>query len=250
MSVLRANIYSESLSRQVNISVILPVENEIPNQGFKTLYLLNGYMGDDLDWLLETKIKRLATEANLAVVMPAGENGFYVNDQKGHRNYSQYIGEELVTITRKMFPLSTKREDTYIAGLSMGGYGALTNGLKYNQVFGTIGAFSLALVNELYDQAQSAVSDPAYIKQVFGVDVSQIKATDMDPRYILDNFTEPMPKMYIACGTEDFVFACNQIIHEDLSARQIEHTYVTTPGIHDWKFWSKQIAEFIEWINI
>lgn len=249
MSILRANIYSESLSRQVNISVILPIENEQPIEGYKTLYLLNGYMGDDLDWLMETKIKRLAMEANIAVIMPAGENGFYVNDKAGRRNYAQYIGEELVSLTRKMFPLATRREDTYIAGLSMGGYGALINGLKYNHVFGTIGAFSMAMVNELYDPERSSVSDPEYIQKIFGVEVEKIVDTDMDPRYVLDRIEGDIPALYIACGSEDFVFECNQLIHTELTARNIKHTYITEPGAHDWEFWNKHIEQFIEWIQ-
>lgn len=250
MSILRANIFSEQLSRNVNISVILPVENGVPSSGFKTLYLLNGYMGDDLDWITETRIKRLAMDANLAVVMPAGENGFYVNDIDGRRNYSKYIGEELVAITRAMFPLSDKLEDTYIAGLSMGGYGALNNGLKYNHVFSKIGAFSLALVNEIYDPESSNVSDPRYIKSIFGVEIDEIVNTDMDPRYILNYLKGNVPKMYIACGSEDFVYECNELMHEFLNEQRINHRYVITPGEHDWDFWAVQIEQFIKWLKI
>lgn len=250
MSIIRANIYSEQLARAVNISVILPIENQQPQAGYKTLYLLNGYMGDDLDWITETNIKRLATAHNLAVVMPAGENGFYVNDQYGRRNYSRYVGEELVAITRKMFPLSDKREDTFIAGLSMGGYGALTNGLKYNDTFGTIGAFSLALVNELYDPQRGSVSAPEYIKKIFGVEPEAIIETDMDPRYLLNHLKGSVPKIYIGCGTEDFVYECSQIIHQHLEKHRINHQYVTMAGDHDWDFWQIQIEMFIKWLDI
>lgn len=250
MSIIRANIYSEQLVRAVNISVILPIENEQPEAGYKTLYLLNGYMGDDLDWITETNIKRLATTYNLAVVMPAGENGFYVNDPKGRRNYSRYIGSELVAITRKMFPLSERREDTYIAGLSMGGYGALINGLKYNQQFGKIGAFSLALVNELYNPELESVSAPEFINQIFGVEPEAMINTDMDPRYILDHLKGQIPQIYIGCGTEDFVFGCSKLIHEYLETMRINHQYVTMAGDHDWEFWQTQIEMFIKWLDI
>ncbi len=249
MSILRANIYSENLTRAVNISVILPIENEKPSDGYKTLYLLNGYMGDDLDWITETRVKRLALENNIAVVMPAGENGFYVDDSKAHRSYGEFVGSELVEITRKMFPLSTKRRDTMIAGLSMGGFGALRNGLKYNQTFGTIGAFSLALVNELSKKAGSVASDTAYVEAIFGVPTAEIEKTDMDPRYILSKLTGEIPKMYIACGTEDFVLEGNQIIHEALNEYNINHTYVTEPGDHNWEFWDRHIELFFEWLK-
>lgn len=249
MSILRANIFSKELSRTVNISVILPIENEVPQGGFKTLYLLNGYMGDDLDWIHGTRIKRLAETNNIAVVMPAGENGFYVDDAKGRHNYSKFVGEELVEITRKMFNLSAERKDTMIAGLSMGGYGAMNNGLKYNHRFGVIGAFSMALVNELALSSDS-VSKPEFIKQIFGAEVDQIIDTPNDPRFILKHLTGPIPAIYMACGTEDFVFECNQIMAKSLDEYRIAHTYVTEPGNHDWDFWDRQIEQFFKWLNL
>lgn len=249
MSTIRANIYSNSLSRQVNITVVLPIENEKPVDGYKTLYLLNGFMGDDLDWLQDTRVKRWALENNLAVVMPAGENGFYVNDESGRRNYSQYIGEELVAITRKMFPLSTKREHTFIAGLSMGGYGAITNGLKYNQVFGKIGAFSLALVNEL-TMVEDSISKPKFINQIFGQDVTSIRNSDQDPRYLIENFKGSWPQIYLACGYDDFVFHCSELVHAHLEEYKVNHTYVKTEGGHEWDFWDAQIYQFIKWLNV
>ncbi len=249
MSILRANIFSKELSRTVNISVVLPVENEIPEDGFKTLYLLNGYMGDDLDWIHGTRIKRLAEANNIAVIMPAGENGFYVDDKRGRRNYSKFIGVELVDITRKMFNLSSKREDTMIAGLSMGGYGAMNNGLKYNQTFGVIGAFSMALVNELA-VVEDSVSKPDFIEQIFGTKLDKIIDTDNDPRYLLKQIKGSIPKIYMACGTEDFVYECNQIMHNSLNEYRINHTYITEPGNHDWDFWDRHIEQFINWLDL
>ena len=73
---------------------------------------------------------RFANERGLCVVMPSGENMFYVDQEHTHNHYSQFIGEELVEMTRAMFPLSHKKEDTFIAGLSMGGYGAIVNWFK------------------------------------------------------------------------------------------------------------------------
>ncbi len=248
MSTIRANIYSDMLKRKVNISVVLPIETGVPAGGFKTLYLLNGYMGDDLDWLSETRIKRLAENKHIAVVMPSGENGFYIDDPAGRRNFSQYIGEELVDITRKMFPLSANREDTMIAGLSMGGYGALLNGLKYNQTFGTIGAFSLALVNELYDPEESKVTDSEFINRIFGVSADKLRSTMADPRTVLERLHGPVPKIYIACGTEDFALQSSQAIHHHLELHRINHQYILSPGAHDWDYWNEQIEQFIEWL--
>lgn len=155
MALIQVNFLSEALHRMVPVQVILPAEKAQPP--YKTLYLLHGVLGNDTDWMSGTSIQRWAEEKELAVVMPAGENSFYLDDEKGYRRYGHYIGEELVEVTRKIFPLSTRREDTYLAGLSMGGYGALRNGLKYSETFSRIAALSAALfMDELQTWDNSA----------------------------------------------------------------------------------------------
>lgn len=253
MSTLRANIYSICLNRTVDISVILPnkaIGKEIvPSQGFKTIYLLNGFTGDDLDWLHQTRIKQLAETYNYAVVMPSGENGFYVDDVVGRRFFSQFVGEELVELTRALFPLSTKREDTVIAGLSMGGYGALYNGLKYNKTFGHVGAFSSGVLNILYEQTNQVNENLNTIEHVFGNKITKIKDTIEDPRYLALRVKDQLPELYIACGNDDFVFVCSEEIHRHYKANDIKHTYVKGPGTHTWDYWDQQIEQFFKWLE-
>ena len=132
MALIQVNFMSKALLRTVTVNVILPVDKfsmadqaEREDKPYKTLYLLHGIFGNYTDWVTGTDIVRLAQARDLAVVMPSGENGFYLDQPDQGRNYAAFIGEELVNITRKMFPLSRKREDTFIGGLSMGGYGAI-----------------------------------------------------------------------------------------------------------------------------
>ena len=141
MALIQVNYLSRSLMRTVPLHVILPVDKisfetmdyaNRKDQKFKTLYLLHGIFGNYTDWVSGTRIQRWAEEKNLAVVMPSGDNAFYINTNMPTFDYEQFIAKELVDVTRRMFPLSDKREDTFIAGLSMGGYGALINGMKYN----------------------------------------------------------------------------------------------------------------------
>ena len=128
-----------SLKRTITINAILPTDKFVrpgtpkpEKKPFKTLYLLHGIFGNYTDWVAGTRIQRWAQDNDLAVIMPSGENGFYVDHPgRGDQLYGEFIGQELVQFTRDLFHLSDKREDTYIAGLSMGGYGALRNGLKY-----------------------------------------------------------------------------------------------------------------------
>ena len=153
MALIQVNFLSEALMRTVPVQVILPVDKMgVPGstvreeKPFKTLYLLHGIFGNYTDWVSGTNIQRWAEERSLAVVMPSGDNMFYVDQKEGHNFYGEYIGRELVEMTRRMFPLSRKREDTYIGGLSMGGYGALRNGLKYSGTFGCIASLSGAML--------------------------------------------------------------------------------------------------------
>jgi len=124
MALLYVNFFSSSLHRKVPMQVILPTDtwNE-SKEPLKTLYLLHGLTDNCTAWTSNTRIEHWACERNLAVVMPSGENSFYVEMPFGsscYGDFGAYVGQELIEITRKMFPLSSKREDTFIAGLSMG----------------------------------------------------------------------------------------------------------------------------------
>ena len=138
MAIIEVNFISQCLMRTVTFNAIIPADKFGPQAAaqqkpFKTLYLLHG-------------IQAWAEANDLAVIMPSGENRFYLDDEKSGERYGEFIGRELVEFTRKLFPLSDRREDTFIAGLSMGGYGALRNGLKYAETFGCVAGLSSALI--------------------------------------------------------------------------------------------------------
>lgn len=117
MAVIQLNYLSKALLRTVDVTVVLPVDTldmesmtYTKRKEYKTLYLLHGIFGDQNDWLYGTRIQRFANERGLCVVMPSGENMFYVDQEHTHNHYSQFIGEELVEMTRAMFPLSHKKK--------------------------------------------------------------------------------------------------------------------------------------------
>jgi len=121
--------FSDSLSRVVSFDILLPndsqeyfvKDNENYNREMKTLVLLHGYSGGSKDWLVGSKIEELSKVYNIAVVLPNGENSFYLDGRGTGKKYGTYVGEELINYTRKVFGLSKKKEDTYVGGLSMGG---------------------------------------------------------------------------------------------------------------------------------
>ena len=138
------------------------------DQGMKTLFLLHGYTGDAWNWVPEY----LAEKYNFAIVIPSGENGFWIDGLSTGHKYGTFLGVELVDYVRKTFGLAKSKEDTFIMGFSMGGYGALRTALKYPDVFGKTAAWSSALiVHEVatmkpgYD---NGMSNYDYYRECFG----------------------------------------------------------------------------------
>ncbi len=263
MALIQANFVSQSLMRTVTVHIILPVDKfAFPGseqeeiKEFPTLYLLHGILGNYTDWVSGTCIQRWAEEKNLAVVMPSGENGFYVDQEEEHRNYGEYIGKELVEITRKMFPLSAKKSDTFIGGLSMGGYGALRNGLKYHGTFGCIAAFSSALILDGIEKRTNShplfAERRDYAERIFG-DLEKVKGSDMDPAWLASQLKEAgqeLPKIYMACGKDDSLLGANRKMRDFLRSLGADLTYEETPGGHEWDFWNAQVKKAVDWLPL
>lgn len=262
MAQLKVDFMSKILMRTVSINVILPVDNillgkeEEKIKPFKTLYLLHGIFGNNSDWISGTRIQAWAQEKNVAVVMPSGENKFYINNEYTCERFSDFIGIELVEMTRKMFNLSNKREDTFIAGLSMGGYGAIINGLKFNNTFGYIAGLSSGLILDevIYgteDGITAMMGGRQYYTGVFG-DISKIKGSDKDYEALAKRLSgsESTPKMYLCCGTEDFLIDVNRKFRDLLIENGFDVTYVEGPGKHDWYFWDEYILKVLNWLPL
>ena len=241
MVLFRGDVKCKSLQRRTSISVILPSDNihflqdteEIVPKPYRTLYLLHGLYGSDDIFLANTSIQKFAEDNGIAIVIPCGENSFYVDNRKAHAYYGEYVGQELLDITRNIFPLSDKREDTFIAGFSMGGYGAIRNGLKYSQNFSKIGMISAALItDDMVDYADdgNVLRSRDFYESIFG-DLDKVKDSDMDPKYLIDS-CEDLPEIFMACGVDDFLFEKNVDFHEFLKSRNVDATFIKASGEH------------------
>ena len=252
MALIQVNYVSSALLRSVPVQVILPADKLIsdgvyaPRKKFKTLYLLNGLWGSHIDWVAGTRIQRWAEERDLAVVMPAGENSFYVDRPGFHTDYGKFIGEELVEMTRRMFPLSERKEDTFIGGLSMGGFGAMRNGLKYHDTFSRIIALSPAL--HIFEG--EAMPFAAF----FGADEScweALKNSDLNPRWLMKQLPEgERPEIYLACGEKDGLLPSAQLYHQLLTQANWPHRYTQDEGDHEWDYWDRHIKTALDWLPL
>lgn len=258
MALIQVNFVSQTLFRTVPMQVILPVDKFYGKdvrrevKPFQTLYLLHGLLGNYTDWVTGTRIQRWAEEKNLAVVMPSGDNAFYIDQGIGNQ-YGEFIGRELVEITRRMFPLSHKREDTFIGGLSMGGYGAVRNGLKYADTFGAIISLSGAL--HILEEENTRVVGPELV--CFG-DLTAARASDKNPRVLVQQMKERMaqdstvqfPRIFQACGTEDGLLGVNRTLRDFFRENGMDVTYYEAPGGHTWDFWDAFIKKAIDWLPL
>lgn len=263
MALIEVNFMSRTLLRTVPIQVILPIDKfsmsgqeQREDKPFKTLYLLHGLFGNYKDWVSGTRIQKWAEENNLAVVMPSGDNSFYLDQPASGNLYGEFIGQELVDITRKMFPISHEREETFIGGLSMGGYGAIRNGLKYHDTFGCIIGLSSAIhILEDIDRAENR--NIAYEESCFG-NLKEAVSSDKNPKFIVKQVKEEMnqnmdiqlPKIFMACGTEDSLIDVNRVYREFFIENELDLTYYEGPGGHNWDFWDEWIKKAIEWLPL
>jgi putative tributyrin esterase len=260
MAIIQMNFMSGSIMQQTTVQAILPVNSALPPEKLqelkplKTLYLLHGIFGDCNDWLMKTGIEHYAEKHHIAVIMPSGNNFFYVDNEVRNEYYGRYIGEELVAFTRKLFPLSSKREDTYIGGLSMGGYGAIRNGLKYSDNFSAIIGLSSALIHHTAPLADNEdtrfYKKRDYYESVFG-DLDKLEASDRNPdKLILDikKAGKEIPRIYMACGTEDELLEPGRIFSRFTREQGADITYEEGPGVHDWNFWDTYIQKALQWL--
>ena len=253
MALMHVDFYSESLGYNVNCEVIIPQQSRsligmktTRGETYRTLYLLHGYSDDCTIWQRRTSIERYVADRNMAVVMPsAGLSGY--TDMKDGGAYRTFIADELPSVMRSFFNgMSDRREDNFIAGLSMGGYGAMKLGLQKPESYGGIASFSGA-----FDVYRRAKSGSDYWRSVFG-DPEGIPGSENDVYYLAEKVKKdgsPLPGIYMWCGTEESLLDEDRRMNDLLCACGYTVKYVETPGIHHWKYWDEQVVNALDFFD-
>lgn len=238
MAHLTINFRSKALGMPVMLDVLMPQGRG----GYKTLYLLHGAGGDYTSWVLNTRIADYVNNRNIAVVMPSGKNRFYVNNEYG-KNFYTYITEELVNQCEQWFDISRKAEDRYIAGMSMGGYGAVYAGLKKPSMYNTVFSYSgLLNILERYDKPQGIDMFP-----VFGTR-QQLIDNNYDLYTLINQAENVQTKYVIACGTQDPRIHMSRQLSEALTNGGIPNVYRESLGAHDFAYWDYCIEQTVKYI--
>lgn len=260
MALLQLSFKSKYVGTQVEVNVVLPVaygrelwqkDREIHDirKPFKTLYLFHGLSDNHSNWLRYTGIERYAEEKGIAVVMPAADTSFYANQAYGHR-YFTYISEELPAFLQSILPLSKKREDNFVAGLSMGGYGAFKLALSKPEQYAAAASFSGAV--DIVAVGNNGDADhETMLAQNFS-EPRKLKNTHDDLFFLIENLKtrkRVIPKLFQACGTEDFLYDMNVLFKQFAKAKGVDLTYEEGPGGHTWDYWDIYIRRYLDWLD-
>jgi len=259
--ILTCKYNSPVLDRNTQINVIVPTpekEGEKVGSCFKVLYLLHGMHGDADSWLYYSNIARYAQDAGIVVVMPSVSNSFYQDMAYGERFFT-YMTQELPEYIQSIFPVSRQPEDTYIAGLSMGGYGAYYIGLSCPEKFAAIASLSGAVdigfratpmpQAQNTPQGQSMPIRPLFL-HAFG-DLRSLPGSDRDVFTLFERaqLKGCLPRMYQSCGTADFLYGMNRCSYEKLTQMGARITWNEIPGkAHEWDVWDEEIRRVIPWM--
>lgn len=254
MALLECHYKSEVLCMEQPFNVILPQismsDTEKKNKKFPVLYLLHGLSDDHTAWVRKTSIERYAAEYGLAVVMPNVNRSFYV-DMKYGLNYYTYITKEIPHIIQSYFPISDKREDNFIAGLSMGGYGAFMIALRNPEMFSAAASLSGALDLTVFLNNKDERIDPM-AKMLFGSDEEFINS-DYNLGRLLSKLSKEkekviLPRLYQCCGTEDYIYPLNESFRAAANKYGIDITYEEGPGEHEWGYWDTNIQRVLKFL--
>ena len=258
MAILEVEFDSKTLKRTVSFRAILPYERFQPP--YPALYLLHGLSGNSGRWMYYTNIRYLAESKGIAVIMPSAENSFYLDvlvKDGCLGDFGEYVGRELVEATRDILPLSRQREETFISGMSMGGYGALRNGLKYHDTFGKIAVFAGAV--HFYEYPREWVRAQGNVAGElanFG-DLDETEKTDRNPRVLIRQIealnradgANHFPELYMTCGTEDALLGANESLANALRDAGAKVAWRPVPGRHDFAFCDQNLPAVLDWLT-
>jgi S-formylglutathione hydrolase FrmB len=245
---------SKLVGKTLPYNVVLPVDYDKPaarSMHYPVLYLLHGLFGHYDNWTTHTKLPDYASQYRVIVVTPEGGDGWYTDSATVPSDkYETYVIEELIPDVQRRYRTIEAREGRAVAGLSMGGYGALKFGVKYPQTFVFAASLSGALGAASWTHADLGGLEAIWqtLVPVFGSQDSGARAAnDLHKLYgeLTPDRVAALPYIYLDCGTEDPLLQTNRSFVETLLTRKIPHEYRQLPGKHEWSYWDMQVQEVL-----
>lgn len=246
MNEFQTTYYSSAVGLQLGARILVP---ETGPAGKPTLYLLHGLSDDHSIWHRRSSVERYVEFCDVVVVMPYGGRGFYTNADQGAR-WGDAIGPELIAKVESWFNVASSTDHRFIAGLSMGGYGALRLALSNPGTYGHAASLSGALMigSQPVDNPLRSKDVEEEIRRIFGNDPSGTNHDLLD-LIVRCNISQQMPKLWMDCGKDDFLFEDNQAFYAKLNELGIPITYKISDGRHDWAYWNRLLPDVLKWMG-
>jgi enterochelin esterase-like enzyme len=257
-------IQSTLLEKKVNFTVYLPADYDVSQRSYPVVYLLHGFTDDNTGWLQFGEINRYADKAiadgtipPMIIIMPNADSSWYINAYDGKENYEDFFIKEFMPAIEKKYRIKAEKQFRGIAGLSMGGYGAMIYALKYPDLFAAAAPLSAGIFT---DDQLKALPDDAYagaLARVFG---RGLKASDRLTKQWYDNSVlniiskEPADSLkrvryWIDCGDDDFLTVGNSMLHVALIQKKVPHEFRMRDGEHNWTYWRTGITDALQFIG-
>jgi putative tributyrin esterase len=243
MALIRCDFFADTLELSTSMTVLLPEDDGPPP---RVLYLLHGLTDDSTAWTRFTSVERYVQDKRLAVIMPEVHRSFYADEAYGMR-FWDFLSRELPQVVERLFRVSTRREDTFVAGLSMGGYGAMKWALREPSRFAAAatlsGALDLAYIQE-YDLRPHM---RALVARVFAD--RTVAGTDEDLLHLVKT-ADPatLPRLMLRCGTEDHLVKQSERFVAACRSAGVDLDAAYAPGAHEWAFWDEHLRTVIDWL--
>lgn len=266
------NLFSEILDREMSYSVYLPESYHTSTREYPVLYLMHGMTGDHNDWIMKGEVQHIAGNAiaegsapEMIIVMPDGlYDSFYINNYDGSLNWEDFFHEEFIPEVENQFRISSNRNNRAIAGLSMGGYGAMYHGVKYKEKFSAVYAMSAAFLEvepvenveeksdwdrEFHQKTWGPLNEEGLpenykehsIQEMF-LAMDPIEQ-EQGPWFPGDDREIPLPRIFIDCGDDDFLLNENMNLAKILNDKNVPFEFRVHDGAHTWEYWRTALAE-------
>lgn len=253
-NILKITFHSEKLHTVTDVNVIYPMnylnDGEIhvgkkALEKLQVLYLIHGGTDDYSCWINNTMLAVFAEKyPQLLIVMPTVYDFHSVLREE---DYLGYVSQELPMFIGRHFPVSEKREDTFIAGLSMGGYFAWRIAFSNPERYACVGSFSSPL----------DIAEDMRLRHMGATDYPSPEEITGNPGRDLFCMIEhclcqklPIPEMFQTCGTEDMTYELNDKMRRFLGEKGLTHTYMEWSGGHTWEFWNCSIQKYLAWLPL
>jgi S-formylglutathione hydrolase FrmB len=205
---------------------------------FPVVYLLHGHGGQETDWFRYSAAAEVAERLGLVVVTPDGANSWYINTPT--ERWEDYITRDLIEEVEGRWPVRPGRASRAVAGLSMGGYGAMNIALRRPEVFALAASMSGAL-DTTRPSSVFSYGREAEVNAWFGPPGSATRRDNDVYRLAAEAPLANLPYLYLDCGVDDAWFGVNREFAAVLNARGVPHEFHEEPGDHNWAYWERQV---------